>query len=151
MFAKASTFVGSGRPHTFVKCPSASATRKLRRRGGCRKRFPVDLPRVAAPDCLCQLACAPLHAWWPRGRNAKDYVNTFIPIRGRSSATLRRGSRCGKLAVRRNFYLPIQRVAVHCGREYGGQHFPTSHRRTRRHSGPIATVRVIRQRAPILP
>jgi hypothetical protein len=22
-----------------------------------------------------------LHAWWPRGRNAKDYVNTFIPIR----------------------------------------------------------------------
>ena len=150
MFAKASTFVGSGRPHTFVKCPSASATRKLRRRGGCRKRFPVDLPRVAAPDCLCQLACAPLHAWWPRGRNAKDYVNTFIPIRGRSSATLRRGSRCGKLAVRRN--LPADPA---CGRPLWARiwwtHFPTSHRRTRRHSGPIATVRVIRQRAPILP
>jgi hypothetical protein len=43
-------------------------------------------------------------------------------------------------------YLPIQRLVVHCGREYGrlGLPFP-SHRRTRRDSGPIATVQVIRQ------
>ena len=150
MFAKASTFVGSRRPHTFVKCPSASATRKLRRRGGCRKRFPVDLPRVAARDCLCQLACAPLHAWWPTGRTPKTTSTPSSPF------VAGRRQHCGEGHAVENsqfgeIYLPIQRVAVHCGREYGGQHFPTSHRRTRRHSGPIATVRVIRQRAPILP
>ena len=149
MFAKASTFVGSGRPHTFVKCPSASATRKLRRRGGCRKRFPVDLPRVAAPRLSMPVGLRAAARLVAKGPPKTTSTPSSPFVAGRRQ-------HCGEGHAVENsqfgeIYLPIQRVAVHCGREYGGQHFPTSHRRTRRHSGPIATVRVIRQRAPILP
>lgn len=112
-------FVGSGRPHTFVKCPSASATRQLRRRGGCPKRFPVDLPRVAAPIVY---ASWPARRCTPGGQGAETPKTTSTPS---SPFVAGRRQHCGEGHAVENsqfgeIYLPIQRVAVHCGREYGG-------------------------------
>ena len=151
MFAKASTFVGSGRPHTFVKCPSASATRKLRRRGGCRKRFPVDLPRVAAPRLSMPVglrAAARLVAKGPKRQRLRQHLHPHSwQVVGNIAArvTLWKTRSSAKSTCRSSVWPSI------VGANMVDSTFPTSHRRTRRHSGPIATVRVIRQRAPILP
>jgi hypothetical protein len=40
--------VGTGWPHTFREVPFGIGN-AIRRRGGCRKHLPVDLPRVAPP------------------------------------------------------------------------------------------------------